>query len=40
MTNHLPVITLGHTGLRVTRLGIGGAYCKTIEGYQAALDSG
>jgi aryl-alcohol dehydrogenase-like predicted oxidoreductase len=40
MINHLPVITLGHTGLRVTRLGIGGAYCKTIEGYQAALDCG
>ncbi len=40
MTCELPVITLGHTGLRVTRLGIGGAYCKTVEGYRAALDCG
>jgi hypothetical protein len=36
----LPMTTLGHTGLVVTRLGIGGAYCKTPEGYRAALDCG
>ncbi len=36
----LPMTTLGRTGLRVTRLGIGGAYCKTPEGYRAALDCG
>jgi len=36
----LPTITLGRTGLTVTRLGIGGAYCKTPEGYRAALDCG
>ena len=31
--------TLGRTGLTVTRLGIGGAYCKTPEGYRAALEA-
>jgi uncharacterized protein len=36
----LPTTTLGRTGLRVTRLGIGGAYCTTPEGYQQALDCG
>ncbi|MDF1512821.1 MAG: aldo/keto reductase [Anaerolineae bacterium] len=36
----LPTTLLGRTGLRVTRLGVGGAYCKTPEGYQYALDSG
>jgi aryl-alcohol dehydrogenase-like predicted oxidoreductase len=36
----LPTTTLGRTGLEVTRLGIGGAYCKTPEGYRAALDVG
>ena len=36
----LPRTTLGRTGLSVTRLGIGGAYCKTAEGYRAALDCG
>ena len=40
MRYDLPTITLGRTGLTVTRLGIGGAYCKTVEGYQAALDMG
>jgi len=40
MAYNLPLITLGHTGLRVTRLGIGGAYCKSVEGYKAALDCG
>jgi aryl-alcohol dehydrogenase-like predicted oxidoreductase len=36
----LPTTILGRTGLKVTRLGIGGAYCKTWEGYRNALDSG
>jgi uncharacterized protein len=36
----LPTTTLGRTGLHVTRLGIGGAYCETPEGYRAALDCG
>jgi aryl-alcohol dehydrogenase-like predicted oxidoreductase len=36
----LPRTTLGRTGLIVTRLGIGGAYCRSPEGYRAALDCG
>jgi aryl-alcohol dehydrogenase-like predicted oxidoreductase len=40
MANPLPQTLLGRTGLCVTRLGIGGAYCETSEGYQAALDCG
>jgi aryl-alcohol dehydrogenase-like predicted oxidoreductase len=36
----LPTAALGRTGLQVTRLGIGGAYCSTVEGYRAALDCG
>jgi aryl-alcohol dehydrogenase-like predicted oxidoreductase len=36
----LPTTTLGRTGLTVTRLGIGGAYCETADGYRAALDCG
>ena len=40
MTNTLPRAILGRTGLEVTRLGIGGAYCETVEGYQQAMDSG
>jgi aryl-alcohol dehydrogenase-like predicted oxidoreductase len=36
----LPRIVLGRTGLEVTRLGIGGAYCETADGYRAALDCG
>jgi aryl-alcohol dehydrogenase-like predicted oxidoreductase len=40
MRYELPTITLGRTGLTVTRLGIGGAYCKTPDGYRAALDCG
>lgn len=36
----LPMTILGRTGLRITRLGVGGAYCKTPEGYRAALDCG
>jgi aryl-alcohol dehydrogenase-like predicted oxidoreductase len=40
MKYDLPTTTLGRTGLTVTRLGIGGAYCKTPNGYRAALDLG
>lgn len=40
MVYQVPKVVLGKTGLSVTRLGIGGAYCKTPEGYQAALDCG
>ena len=40
MAYDLPRAVLGRTGLTVTRLGIGGAYCKTVEGYQKALDCG
>jgi aryl-alcohol dehydrogenase-like predicted oxidoreductase len=40
MKYDLPKTTLGRTGLTVTRLGIGGAYCKTPDGYRAALDCG
>jgi aryl-alcohol dehydrogenase-like predicted oxidoreductase len=40
MAYTLPRTTLGRTGLEVTRLGIGGAYCETVEGYQNALDCG
>lgn len=40
MKYDLPTITLGRTGLTVTRLGIGGAYCTTPDGYRAALDCG
>jgi len=36
----LPTTTLGRTGLTVTRLGVGGAYCKTPDGYRTALDCG
>jgi len=36
----LPTTVLGRTGLRVTRLGIGGGYCQTADGYRAALDCG
>ncbi|MBN1246906.1 MAG: aldo/keto reductase [Anaerolineae bacterium] len=36
----LPTTILGRTGLKVTRLGIGGAYCPTPEGYIRALDCG
>jgi aryl-alcohol dehydrogenase-like predicted oxidoreductase len=37
---NLPKTILGRTGLEVTRLGIGGAYCETADGYRAALDCG
>jgi len=40
MTYELPQAVLGRTGLRVTRLGVGGAYCESAEGYRAALDCG
>lgn len=40
MANDLPRTVLGRTGLTVTRLGIGGAYCETVEGYRQALDCG
>lgn len=40
MRYNLPTMALGRTGLTVTRLGIGGAYCKDVEGYRAALDCG
>jgi hypothetical protein len=40
MVYDLPKVVLGRTGLTVTRLGIGGAYCKSVDGYQAALDCG
>ena len=40
MSIELPRTTLGRTGLEVTRLGIGGAYCKTADGYRQALDTG
>lgn len=36
----LPTTVLGHTGLVVTRLGIGGAYAKSADDYRAALDTG
>ena len=40
MANQIPETVLGRTGLTVTRLGTGGAYCETADGYRAALDSG
>jgi aryl-alcohol dehydrogenase-like predicted oxidoreductase len=40
MAYDLPRTVLGRTGLMVTRLGIGGAYCKSVDGYHAALDCG
>ena len=40
MAYDLPRIVLGRTCLMVTRLGIGGAYCKSVQGYRTALDCG
>ena len=40
MTYNLPRTVLGRTGLEVTRLGVGGAYCESVEGYRAALGCG
>jgi aryl-alcohol dehydrogenase-like predicted oxidoreductase len=37
---NVPKMTLGKTGLVVTRLGIGGAYCDSVDGYRTALDCG
>jgi hypothetical protein len=31
MDNRIPMVALGRTGLRVTRLGIGGGYCETAD---------
>ena len=40
MSYDLPRTRLGRTGLEVTRLGVGGAYCKSADGYRRALDTG
>jgi aryl-alcohol dehydrogenase-like predicted oxidoreductase len=40
MAAPLPCTTLGRTGLVVTRFGIGGAYCPSVDGYRTALDCG
>ena len=40
MADQIPQTTLGRTGLVVTRLGTGGAYCESADGYRAALDCG
>ncbi len=40
MTYEIPKTVLGRTGLMVTRLGIGGAYCESVEGYRKAIDAG
>ncbi len=40
MAYNIPRVILGRTGLEVTRLGIGGAYCESEEGYQIAMDCG
>lgn len=40
MAIQIPQTTLGRTGLVVTRLGTGGAYCETADGYRTALDCG
>ena len=40
MAYDIPRTTLGRTGLTVTQLGIGGAYCDSVDGYRAALDCG
>ena len=40
MAYDLPQVVLGRTGLMVTRLGIGGAYCDSVEGYRTALNCG
>jgi len=37
---NIPRIKLGRTEIIATRLGIGGAYCKSPEGYISALDCG
>ncbi|NLF01668.1 MAG: aldo/keto reductase [Anaerolineales bacterium] len=40
MSDEMPTTILGRTGLKVTRLGIGGAYCDSVAGYRAALNCG
>jgi len=40
MAYDIPRTTLGRTGLTVTRFGLGGAYCESVDGYRAALDCG
>ncbi|MBC8232764.1 aldo/keto reductase [bacterium] len=40
MAYDIPQTVLGRTGLMVTILGIGGAYCDSVSGYHAALDCG
>jgi aryl-alcohol dehydrogenase-like predicted oxidoreductase len=40
MAVEMPRTTLGRTGLVVTRFGVGGAYCPSVDGYRAALDCG
>jgi aryl-alcohol dehydrogenase-like predicted oxidoreductase len=40
MGYNVPQIKLGRTGIMVTRLGIGGAYCKSAEIYRSAMDCG
>ena len=40
MAYEIPKTVLGRTGLKVTRLGIGGAYCESAEVYRRAIDAG
>jgi len=40
MAYEIPKTVLGRTGLTVTRLGIGGAYRESTDGYPRALDCG
>ena len=40
MAYEIPKTVLGRTGLTVTRLGIGGAYCESADGYRRAIDAG
>ena len=40
MAYKIPKIVLGRTGLTVTRLGSGGAYCESVDGYRRAIDAG
>ena len=40
MSRDLPRTILGRTSLEVTRFGIGGTYCETVDGYRAVLDCG
>ena len=40
MAYEIPKTVLGRTGLTVTRLGIGGAYCESAAGYRKAIDAG